>query len=251
MKPKQWLWIACFFQASLLAAQPETLLTAANQAYSEGNYPQAIGLYDSLYQSGFESVALYYNWGNAYFKNGQLASAILQYERALKLDPDHEDALFNLRIANVRVVDNIEPVPDLLFTRWGKELLNSRSSSQWGILTVVSLWLTVFLAGLFLYVDQALLKRLTFFGGMLFLLCALTFAGLGFQRRALEQSDSHGVIFAENAYIKSAPSEESTDLFILHEGVKVEILKKENDWFRIRLEDGKVGWAPKATIEII
>ena len=234
------------FTAQLFAADPlEALFLEANEAFDQGDYPTAIALYDSVYAQGYESITLYYNMGNAYFKNGELAQAIRNYERVIKFDPDHEDALYNLRLANLRVVDNIEPVPDLLFSRWGKELLNSRSSSQWAIISIITLWLSLLAVGLLLYNPSPMIKRISFFASIIFLLMAISSVSMGLRRLGFEKNSKAAIIYTPNAYVKSGPSNEGTDLFILHEGVKVSILEESADWLRIKLVDGKVGWVPE------
>ena len=99
-----------FLSINLFALNPDSLLSQANQLYKEKNYNGAIELYDSIISSGYYSSDVYYNLGNAHFKMGHLAPAILNYERAKKLAPSDDDIDFNLRIANLRVVDRVEPL---------------------------------------------------------------------------------------------------------------------------------------------
>jgi len=247
------LWLLCLvFSTSVMAADRiGVLFQEANDAYQSGNYERAITLYDSIMDMGFESAALYYNLGNAHYKTGSVGPAILNYERALKLNPGHKDASFNLRLANLRVVDNIERIPDLLLRRWGKGLLNSRTSGQWAIVAVVFLWITLFAAGLLLYSNQLWVKRIAFIGGMVTLVFTITSLSLALSKRSLETGANQAIIFSPNAYVKSAPDGQSTDLFILHEGVKVDVLEEEAGWIRIQLADGKEGWVPEDALERI
>ncbi len=243
----------CFLLSSSLlgADRIGVLFQEANDAYQSENFEQAIVLYDSIIDMGFESAALYYNLGNSYYKTGSVGPAILNYERALKLNPSHKDAAFNLRLANLKVVDNIESIPDLLLKRWGKGLLNSRTSGQWGIVAIVFFWITLFAAGLLLYSNQTWVKRLAFIGGVATLILAISSLSLAISKRDMETGNEQGIIFSPNAYVKSAPDSESTDLFILHEGVKVNVLEENIGWMRIQLSDGKEGWIPSRSLERI
>jgi tetratricopeptide (TPR) repeat protein len=240
-----------FFSSLLAADRIGVLFQEANDAYQSSNYERAIALYDSIMVMGFESAALYYNLGNAHYKIGNVSSAILNYERALKLNPGHKDASFNLRLANLNVVDNIEQIPDLLLRRWGKGLLNSQTSGQWAIVFVVFLWITLFAAGLLLYSNQLWGKRIAFISGIVTLVLTIVSLSLALSKRNLEIGANQAIIFSQNAYVKSAPDGQSTDLFILHEGVKVNVLEEEAGWTRIQLADGKEGWIPADALERI
>jgi len=220
----------------------------ANEAYQASEYDQAIMLYDSIISMGFESAGLYYNLGNAHYKIGNVGPAILNYEKALQLQPDHRDAQFNLRLANLKVVDNIERLPELLFSRWGSQILNSRSSGQWAVASLIFLWTTLFTAGLLLYSNNSWIKRLAFTAGIVLLIFTITSLVLSFSKLSREVDSEQAIIFAPNSYVKSAPDGQSTDLFILHEGVKVNISEESQEWVRIELPDGKDGWIPKSDI---
>ena len=233
---------------------PETvtpLFNQANSAYQSQDFVGAVNLYDSILNQGYESPNLYFNLANAHYKLGNIAPSILNYERTLKLQPDHRDAVFNLRMANMQVVDKIEEGPELLFSRWGGQLLNSRNAGQWGVLVVGFIWLTLFAAGLLLYSNKALIKRIAFIAGIVFIGAALFSVFLGMQKRSFELDSKQGIVFVPNAYVKSAPDGQSTDLFILHEGAKVRISDEIEDWVRVELPDGKEGWIPGSSIEKI
>jgi len=91
------------------ASGEKTLLEEANRHYVAQEYREAAEKYEQILASGKESAEVYFNLGNACFKNGEHVKAILNYERAKLLAPQNEDIDFNLRIANQFVVDNLEP----------------------------------------------------------------------------------------------------------------------------------------------
>ena len=78
-----------------------------------------------------ESAAVYYNLGNAYYKAGKIAPAILNYERCLLLDPGDSDARFNLQMARQKTIDKIEPVGDFFLVKWFKSVENLGSADSW------------------------------------------------------------------------------------------------------------------------
>lgn len=231
--------------------QQVQLFNQANQQYKERNYEGAVALYDSIVKSGYSSAELYFNLGNAHYKLGHLSPAILNYERAKKLSPSDPDIDFNLRIANLRVVDRIEPVPELFFVRWAKNLVVKYSSDGWAKLALILLWGTFIFGALFLFINLMVVKRIAFFAAIIVLALAFTSAFLAYTQYNYERNSSEGIIFVKNVYIKSAPDPQSTDLFMLREGIKVGLLEREGDWQKIQLADGKVGWMMRSGLEAI
>src|SRR5512147_2306099 len=121
---------------ALAGRADETMLQfeQGNQYYRNAAFADAVKTYELILATGRESAALYYNLGNAYFKMQNMPAAILNYERALRLAPGDEDIRYNLRLANLRVIDKIEPVPELFFVGWWKEILAMYSSATWAMI---------------------------------------------------------------------------------------------------------------------
>ncbi len=226
---------------SLKADEAGTLFEKGNASYTEKRYEEAIESYEAILDKGYSSVDVHYNLGNAYFKNEELGKALLNLERALKLAPDNEDVLRNLRIANLQVSDRIDSGEGLALLRWWNAFLVARSSDGWAWLAITMMWLSFVLFVLYLF-GGAKSKRLGFFAGLVFLLVSLVFGGLSYQQMRYAKNQRTGIIMQTNVYVKSEPMTESTDLFILREGTKVAIMRRENEWYQIKLPDGKVGW---------
>ncbi len=239
------------FPLLLIAQSPNELFNQANQLYKEKNYEGSIALYDSVAKSGYVSAELFFNLGNAHFKLGNLASSILNFERAKKLSPDDADIDFNLRISNLRVVDRVEPVPELFFVRWTKNLVIRHSSDGWAKLALGMVWVTFAFALLFLFVNFLWVKRISFLAALFALLLSLTFDFLTYSQYNYQRESTEGIVFVKNVYVKSAPDPQSTDLFILREGIKVAVLESEGEWQKIQLADGKVGWMMRNSLEMI
>lgn len=242
----------CFLVNQIFAkGEDASLFNKANELYKVKHYEEAIALYDSIIKSGYSSSELFFNLGNAHFKVGHLAPAILNYERAKKLSPSDEDIDFNLRIANLRVVDRVDAVPELFFVRWTKDLIVKHSSDGWAKLALIMIWVTFVFGTLFLFINNLFLKRIGFFVAMITLLLSFACGFLAYHQYNYQRTSQEGVVFVKNVYVKSAPDQQSTDLFMLREGIKVALLQTEGEWQKIQLADGKVGWMRKDGLQAI
>ncbi len=238
--------------ASFAVAQEQVLqFEKANQAYHNGSFQEAANLYEQIQKNGYESAALYYNLGNSYFKLNKLPEAIISYERAKRLAPHDEDILYNLRLANLRIIDKIDPIPQFFLIEWWKSLTSRMSSGGWALLGILAFWCLAIAVGTLVVSRSGILQRLALFVGFMMLIIGLLSVVSGYQRMQAEQSDQAGILTAPSVSVKSAPDAQSTDLFIIHEGVKVEFLDTVGDWKKIKLADGKVGWLPQESVQVI
>ena len=233
-----------------LCAQ-ESTLKEAEEAYAKEDYTQAIELYESVLKSYGESAMVYYNLGNAYYKAGKVAPAILNYERALLLNPGDSDTRFNLQVARQKTVDKIEPIGEFFLTRWIGTVEDVYSADGWAKWGVASFVLFIGCLVFFFFSKWIRLKKIGFFAGICFLLISLVanlFADSQ-QDKLLHRADA--IVFASTVTVKSSPDASGTDLFILHEGTKVTIKSTLGEWSEIQLEDGNVGWMPSKEIQQI
>jgi tetratricopeptide (TPR) repeat protein len=230
----------------------DSLWNAANQAYVEGRWADAVEGYGLIEGMGLESAALYCNAGDAYFKDGNVAKAILYYERALKLDPSYSDARFNLELLNSGIQDRIEPVPEFVLKTWAKDVCYIMDSNAWAVCFLVFFALTLAMLLLFILSPSVGGRRTGFFTAIVMLVLAvssLTFSA--WQKRDNSRADD-AVVMRPVTSVKSSPSSESsTDLFILHEGTKVKVVDAVGSWNNIELADGRQGWIRSADIERI
>jgi tetratricopeptide (TPR) repeat protein len=249
---QKFLLILMLFGSILMVyGQPASLqdsMVTANQLYTSGKYAEAVKTYEAIAGQGFDSFELYYNLGNALYKSNNITFAILNYERALKLSPTNEDARFNLEMAKRQVVDNIDLLPEPGFLRWWHELINSRSADSWGTHTLVSFFLFLFLFALFLFATTIRNKQLTFWLAVIALTYSLVTFSFGSSQRSKLIHHNSGVITERSVRMKGSPSETGTELFILHEGLSVQITDKLGDWIEIRLADGNKGWVKESAL---
>lgn len=239
---------------SMQAAQsyPDSLWHSGVQAYTSGDYASALKDWEDVRATGLMSKELYYNLGNAYFKSGEIAPAILWYERALRLDPSDKDIRYNLDYARALTQDRIEEVPEIFFEQWGHAMCYLLPSNVWAVIGLMSFALLVACVLLFLLGSTTGRRKTGFFVGIAFLL--LSFLGWDFAQwqrtEALRQDQA--VVMRPVTSVKSSPSADaSKDLFILHEGTKVRILDNVGNFTQIEIADGRQGWMPAADLEVI
>lgn len=222
-----------------------------DSAYMKNDYASAIQIYEALLNRG-EAADIYYNLGNSYYKAGDIAKAILNYERALLLQPGNGDIRANLEIARSKTVDKVEPVPEIFFVSWTKSLINSMSVDSWAVCGAVCFILLIVSLYLFIFSKQIVLKKAGFISGIVFLVVTILANVFASQQKDGLMNRNSAIVVNPSVTVRSTPSESGTSLFILHEGHKVDVKDGSmKDWKEIRLEDGKVGWVPASAIEII
>lgn len=229
----------------------EKTAETGNQLYQKKQYEKAIEAYHKVLESGYESEDLYYNLGNAYFKTGRLGYAILYYEKALKLSPNDEDIQYNLRIANARTVDKLETLPKLFFVKWWEGLINLFSVNGWTIMAYFIYLLLLASVAMYFFASRGNMQKWAFIssGGFLAL---LIFAVIMLSVRVDQDIKLKSAVVTETAVtVKLAPDFQSGDAFIVHEGIKVTLDDEVNNWVKIRLSDGKVGWLSKNDLKTI
>ena len=249
---QKYLLILLFFSGiQVVSGQTAALqdsLAKGNQLYTSGKYAEAAKTYEAIASKGFDSFELYYNLGNALYKTNNITFAILNYERALKLSPTSEDARFNLEMAKRQVVDNIDLLPEPGFLRWWHELINSKPADGWATHTLVGFFLFLLLFALFLFATTIRIKQLTFWLAVVALAYSLLTFSFGSSQRSKLMHHNSGVITERSVRMKGSPSETGTELFILHEGLSVQITDKLGDWIEIRLADGNKGWVKESAL---
>ena len=246
------LLLAVQFGASAQENYVDSLWNAANAAYVDGRWADAVADYELISGMGLESASLYCNTGDAYFKDGNVPMAILYYERALKLDPSYEDARYNLELMNAMIQDRIEPVPEFVLKAWFRDLCYIMDSDSWAVCFIVLLAFTLALVLVFLLAPAPGGRRAGFFTGIVTLMLAAMSLSFSVWQRNEYTDAAKAIVMRPVTSVKSSPAAgASTDLFILHEGTKVKIIDEVGSWNNIELADGRQGWIPSTDIERI
>lgn len=225
---------------------------AADSAYIQGDYVTAAAMYEDIIATQGVSAALYMNLGNAYFKMNETAKSILNYERAYKLNPSDSDIRFNLGLARTRIVDKESAGNEFFITVWANRLAAMMNVNGWGITAIVVFALMALAIGIFFFSKRVWMKKTAFSAAVVCLvLTILAFCFASGQKNKLLHSDT-AIIMSPSVTVKSTPNDNGTDLFIIHEGRKVQILDASmKDWSEIKLDDGNEGWIPVSAMEMI
>lgn len=227
---------------SLIAQNVDELFYSANDFYKNEKFDKAIELYQQIASQGKISVELYYNLGNSYYKINKVGPAIYYYEKALKINPSNEDVKNNLVFAKRLALDNIQELPQNIFQKINKKYLHQLSYNQWAIIAVVFSFLASFLFLLFYFANSSSKKR-AYFGLSIFsfILLIITFT-ITYNQYLFFKNNKEAIVFIEKTSVKNAPTMNAEEVFILHEGTKVVVLDALDNWKKIKLADGKLGW---------
>ncbi len=249
---KYWLLLPFFFILNILSAQDgKALLQQAADAYANGDYQAAASQYEQILASGQHAFEVYYNLGNAYFKNNQIAPAILNYERAARLNPTDADLQHNLAMAKSRTVDKVDMLAVPEFVSGYKSFVNATPADRWGAWSIAAFVLMLLAIASFLYLTTRWMKQVMLGSGVLLALLAAIFFLFGWQQTKWLNSRKEAIIFQPSITVTSTPDNTGEELFVLHEGTKVRIVERFRDWVRIRIGDGNTGWVPEKAAEEI
>ncbi len=234
-----------------VAAQNEVIFDGATEAYNAGEYQTAVDSYLKILDSGQHSPELYYNLGNAYYKLNQIAPSIYYYEKALLLKPNDSEIRNNLSYARNMTLDAIETMPETGFAKIYNSLLGFLSFDQWGYVAVVFVVLFVLLYIAFYYFRYSSRKRSAFVLSIVSLFIAIVSLVFAYLEYNAFKADRPAIVFAQEASVKSEPNKTSQEAFALHEGTKVIVLDELNEWKKIRIADGTMGWIPSEDIKLL
>jgi len=229
----------------------DSQLLEAQDLYANAKYDSAALIYQSIIDSGYQSPELYYNMGNAYFKLKEIPSAILYYEKALKLKPSDKNIQYNLKLCNAMIPDRIESVPKIFFIQWYESLYNYFPIDTWAKIGLGMFALFSLIMIFFFLSDSVLMKKLSFWFSAFFLILSLFSFFLTSQKYASFKNHDEAIVFTPSITIKSSPTKNSVDLFVIHEGTKVTILDKVGNWRKIKIENGSIGWMENQYLQII
>ena len=230
-------------------------LNEAEAAYINNNFAESIRLYEAQVSEhrsiNQESAQIYYNLGNAYFRDNQIAKAIVNYERALLLEPGDSDIRHNLRFAKTRIEDKIDSADNLFINKWIRSIQNLYSGNTWAIIGIVLFILLIVAIGLYMISAQIILRKVSFYSGIVLLSLVIITNVFAFNQKTKITNRSTAIIMSASVSIYTSPDAHSQELFRLHEGAKVKIKREEGRWIEIVIANGSVGWLQKMYVETI
>jgi tetratricopeptide (TPR) repeat protein len=240
------LTIILVFGSNAMAADVSAEFNSANELYAKGKFAEAAGAYEKILQSGAVSPALYFNYGNAEFKSGNLGRAIATYRRAAKLAPRDAEVRANLDFARSQVQG-----PVLRENRWSRLAgrLDFFTLNEWTGLTAAALWLMFGLLAA-RQIRPSLkpvlggLTKLAVAAAILVCTCLGVNAGIHFSKQI-------AVVVASDAVARSGPFDEAQNAFAVHDGAELAVVDRKNGWWEVTDGSGRIGWLPQKQVEIL
>ena len=235
---------------SLHAQNPDSLFRSAGEFYQQARYEEAADAYERIIALGKTNYATHFNLANTYYRLGFNGKAVVHYHRALRFEPGDPDATFNLQLALLRTRDRIEPVPEVFLVRWLKEFGSLLSPDAASILFII-FWI-VLAASLTMIFSASgewifrLSRAMTLAG----ILVVITTGSMMLIQTGLLDTP-RGVIISQSVTAKSSPDAGSVNVFVVHEGLTVDLKDEVGNWQRVVLPDGKEGWVQKNNLERI
>ena len=250
---KKLFFFLCIMSSTLFVAQTSAkkLFDNANLLYKESKFEEAITLYKKIEATDSVSSSLYFNLGNSYYKLNNVANTIYYYEKSLLLDPLNNDALNNLEFARRMTIDNIEELPKTFLQRLEMNYLQKLSYNQWALLAIVFSFLAAILFLLFYFSVISNKKRIYFLTSMLSFFLLIISVFITYQQYQKSMSTKYAIIFSPKISVNNAPTSNSDEIFELHEGTKVSVLDAIDDWKKIKLADGKIGWISAENLKML
>ena len=246
--------ITLLFAATTATAAPAKVAITkvdADKEYAKGNYLQASKDYSDLLKVG-ESVELYYNLGNCYYRLGNITKSIIAYEKAHRLSPSDRDVTFNLEFVREKTIDKIERQEKNFFSAGYTMLQNLMDMDAWACLSILAFFVCLGMAMLFLLGRDEWMRKLGFYVALLSVFVFVFSTLFAWQQKHNFDARDRAVVVAPSASVKLTPSDSSADAVVVHEGTAVQIVDRTmSDWYSVKLDDGKEGWLKRNSLEII
>ncbi len=230
---------------SISSFASDQLFEKANKAYNNSDYTSAITLYDSILTIGLESSELYYNLGNCHYKAQDWANAIWHYEKSLKLEKN-DKTIQNLELANLKIIDRIEEIPQLFYKKWWSSFISIFNTFSWQLISILIIWLALTIKILSQFTNY---KKEHFLSILYSLALISVFATYSSYQRNITKKEA--IIFTSSVVVNSAPTTNSTNLFSLHSGSKIEILDTIGEWINIKIANGNSGWIKESGCKVL
>jgi len=227
------------------------LLQRANELYAQGEFLQAAHLYEQILLEKGVAPELYFNLGNAYFRTHEIARSILNYERALRLNPRFADARYNLELVQARVLDNIVAPEPFFLKRWINKLISDFTSNQWFYFSWILFIISLIGFLLFVFGRSRALRKISFGLAVAVLAVSISSLTISVVRKNQFLNHQEAIVMIGVITVKSSPDRSGTDLFELREGTKVRVKSTLGDWVEIMIADGRIGWVERRQIEEI
>ncbi len=251
MNMKKLVILVCFFSFYIGTSQNTALFNRATEQYNKGEYSKSIESYEKILENGEHSAELYFNLGNCHYKLNAIGPSIYYYEKALLLKPNDSEILNNLSYAQNMRLDAVEKMPKTELGQAYESLVNFLSFDQWSYVAIllISLFVLAYLAYFFL--RYATHKRIAFTTGIFSLILGGICVLLAYLQYQDFKNDNPAIVFSKEIKVTSEPNANSEAVFTLHEGTKVNVLERFNNWNKVRIADGQTGWMLEENLRLL
>ena len=243
------------------AIHAATVPALADSAYTHERWGEAIELYNNVLNEQGRSAAVYYNLGNAWYRKGNVAQAVLAYERALRIDPSHKEARANLDFVNNRLEDKPEDNNSII-TSAHRSIVCAMSANSWAWIALLSFIILCGAVALYIFAGNVMLRKIGFFGGIALLIMSMYFIVVAHDAAKRINDHSEAIVTAPSTLLNSVPRQpRNTEKVVpLHEGTKVEIVDSIDTpddpespmWYNVRIGGGSASaWLRATDVERI
>ena len=244
-------FLVCILISLSLWTQENTFFSQGNELYNQGKYAEAIDSYKRILDSGVHSAEVYFNLANAHYKLNNIAPSIYYYEKALQLEPNDIEIKNNRAFAQQMTIDNFGDVPQVGFSKIINNTIKLMGFDHWALLSVLAIMIFVVMYLVYYFSYRTAKKRLAFIVSLGSLFIALIALSMAFRRYALEKNDNPAIVFEQESKIKTDPNNASEELIRVHEGTKVQVLETFNDWKKVKISNGTIGWIQSDDIKLL
>ncbi len=248
---KKIFFLFLFISSVFFAQEPEKLFSDANALYKDAKYNEAIKLYEQIVKTDLVSSELYYNLGNSYYKLNKVGPSIFNFEKALQLDPLNQDAKNNLVFANRLSLDRIEEVPKTFLQKFNEKYLSIFTYEGWAVVCILFSVFGAVLLLLYFFSDASGIKRMFFSTSIISFILLIVSLCVAYNQYNKKANKIEAIVYATEASVKSEPTKSANEAFMIHEGTKVLVLDTVDDWKKIQLIDGKIGWLKANNINLL
>ena len=249
---KKYLYLFFLLVSEIILAQNvEEIFDKANKLYRSGHYEEALTAYLKIEKKGVHSDDLYYNIGNVHYKLNHIAPSIFYYEKALLINPQHQDAKNNLVFAQRMTIDAFESLPKSVFQKINNQIIYPIHYNYWAWIGVILGFMSSFFFLLYYFIGYTGRKRFFFTLSIISFFLFLISISFTIKAKHHDLSNQPAIVFSPKASVKTEPIITAIEIFDLHEGTKVQILEQVDNWYKIKLIDGKIGWIPYDDIKKI
>ena len=261
--------VVIFAPAKAVAADAKTTAEACWKegisSYERREYGEAVRCFEQIAELGYASADLYYNLANSYFKlgeqlaeegerkfaGGELGAAVLNYHRALRLDPTMDDARYNLELA-VDHTNDTEPLPESFIVTIWRGARDVATSNGWALSSLIMLGVVLCLVIFYLLSNNIALRKFSFFVAILLVVGFIFSMTFALSSRSEVERDNRAVVMcSDTTPVHASPESSSKVIRQPSQGVTVRELRIHGEWSEILFADGEKGWIRSTKLEHI